>query len=72
MKENNKLDSEKSNQLASQRNASGGFAFGKLLAGLVAAGVLGGGLFGGKHLLTKEEEKFEKSNTMWPRNLIFL
>ena len=61
MKENNKLDSEKSNQLApSQRNASGGFAFGKLLAGLVAAGVLGGGLFGGKHLLTKEEEKIRK------------
>ena len=58
MKENNKLDSEKSNQLTpSRRNASGGFAFGKLLAGLVAAGVLGGGLFGGKHLLTKEEEK---------------
>ena len=56
MKENNKLDSEKSNQLApSQRNASGGFAFGKLLAGLVAAGILGGGLFGGKHVLTKEE-----------------
>ena len=61
MKENNKLDSEKSNQLTpSRRNASGGFAFGKLLAGLVAAGVLGGGLFGGKHLLTKEEEKVRK------------
>ena len=61
MKENKKLDSEKSNQLApSRRNASGGFAFGKLLAGLVAAGVLGGGLFGGKHLLTKEEEKIRK------------
>jgi len=61
MKENNKLDSEKSNQLTpSRRNASGGFAFGKLLAGLVAAGVLGGGLFGGKHLLTQEEEKVRK------------
>ena len=61
MKENNKLDSEKPNQLTPSRsNASGGFAFGKLLAGLVAAGVLGGGLFGGKHLLTKEEEKIRK------------
>jgi len=59
MKENNKLDSEKSNQLApSQRNASGGFAFGKLLAGLVAAGVLGGGLFGGNYF---------KINSAYPR-----
>ena len=50
MKENNKLDSEKSNQLTpSRRNASGGFAFGKLLAGLVAAGVLGGGLRENEH-----------------------
>ena len=71
MKENNKLDSEKSNQLAPSQGMPPVVCI-QITGGLVAAGVLGGGLFGGKHLLTKEEEKIRKSNTMWPRNLIFL